>query len=194
MVPPAVGRLIGALHIRRLNGQAVAIGVASLMLVSGLSTVVVASRSSTHASLPAAPALEHRGGSAEGTVIARATPPAPLPFGPGREQPLQSVAPAFEPAAQPQPSEPEAEPVRAQPATEPHVRHAEIAKRPAPAAPVHKHHRSSYSAERDLMLPSFMQPGAQPQSAPPPRPTWPSSGPAPSAAARPAPARPMFSR
>ncbi|HEY7371957.1 MAG TPA: hypothetical protein VIF57_07235 [Polyangia bacterium] len=210
---PAAARLAGALRIGRLNGQTVAIVVASVILLSGLSAVVVASRGNGHANLPATP-LEPRAGAGRATVAAVAPPPAAAPFAPAAEPAqMQSVLPDNpEPAAaEPEPPAPAAAPAPAaseasQESSEKHRHHAEAAKHPAaPAAP--KHRRASYSAEKDLMLPSFMQgqpqasKPAQPQAAAaaptPARQLAPATRPAPAAApayAPAPPARPLFSR
>ena len=185
-VRPAVGRLVGRLRVPRVNGQAVAIALASVMLIMGLSAVVVASRSSARANLPAAPTLERRASSADGTLVASAAPPAALPFAPEQEQPMQSLLHDSESPVRT--SVHPAEPAHAHPAGEP-THHAEVTKR-APA-PAHKHHRpATYSAEKDLIVPSFMQPAAQAPSAPRPvaQPRFASPRPAPP------PARPIFSR
>ena len=103
-VRPAVGRLVGVLRLRRLNPQTVALAVACVILISGVSAVVVASRSGAHASLPPTP-LEPRA-SAAGTTVASVAPVASQPF------PAESEL-ATAPNMQSSPAEPEPEPVAA---------------------------------------------------------------------------------
>jgi hypothetical protein len=189
-VRPAAARVVGALRVRRPSGQAIAIALASVILVTGISAVVVASRSSAPANLPATPLMSRA--SAAGTTVASTMPapaqvPAP-PFPPDPEPPAT-------PAAQSSPSLPDPEPPTAQPdlpdpepparmhsSGDSRHRRAELAKRPAApavAAPAssHKHRRAAYSADKDLMVPSFMQQAPQPAS--------PARQPAPTPAQRP---------
>jgi hypothetical protein len=207
---PAAARIAGALRVGRLSGQTIAIVVAVVVLVTGLSAVVVASRGSGHANLPAT-TLESRGSAGRATVAAVTPAPATSPLAPAPE-PMQSVLPDPAPAA----PEPEAEaPARvhaaptpaasegSQETSESRHRHADAAaKHPAAAAP--KHRRPSYSAEKDLILPSFMQEQPQAPKAAHPQAAPASAGPTrqqPPTAYRPAqpaapapPARPLFSR
>jgi hypothetical protein len=218
---PAAARVVAVLRGRRLNGQAVAIAFASVILITGLSAVIVAaSRSNAHANLPATP-LERRAASTDRPTVAEAVTPAPLPYAPPTEAPPTEAPPAEAPPAEapvasPAPvlqstpvqstvAEPEVATATPSSSTE-HHKHAEPAKRPAVAtpAPAHKHRKApSYSAERDLMVPSFVTQPAAPQAAPPakapaPRPAAPpifARPPAPANTPPPGPAaRPMFSR
>jgi hypothetical protein len=193
---PAAARVAGALRGLHLSGQTIAIAAASVILLTGLSAVVVASRSGAHGNLPATP-LGPRA-TAAGTTVAAVGPAPALPF-PADPEParLQSIAP--DPGSSParaeqreQPEQHESEPPRsrasAETRSETHRRHAEPAKRtvaPAAASAPHKHRK--YSAERDLMMPSFMQAGPKPAAPARPAARAPAYAPPP-------PARPVFSR
>jgi hypothetical protein len=202
---PAAARVGAALRGRRINGQAIAIAFASVILMTGLSAVfVAASRSNAHANLPAPP-LECRASAGRATV-AEAVTPAPLPYAPPAEEPTAGTAPEVQSTPSPAPTaEPEIAPPAPSPSSESHHRRDEPAKHPPLAtsspAPAHKHRKAaSYSAERDLMVPSFVtQPAARPAALPariaPAAPVTPARPPAPANTPPAAPApRPMFSR
>jgi len=131
-VRAGAARLLAARSARRVGGQGLALTLAGLILVMGLSAGVVASRNGTRTISTVVPA-------------AAATAPARL-AGVATPAPAPPVEPAAEPPA-PSPPPPAA--------ADPRPPRTEAAKRPA------RGHRKAAAPSRraDIMIPTFMQAG-----------------------------------
>jgi pyruvate dehydrogenase E2 component (dihydrolipoyllysine-residue acetyltransferase) len=146
-VRAGAARLLAARPARRPGGQGLALTLAGLILVMGLSAGVVASRNGPRTISTLAPA---------------AAAPSPMPLA-GAATPAPAPAPPVEHAAEPPPAPEPPAPA----AADRRPPRAEAAKRPARG-----HRRLSAGApsrRADIMVPTFMQAGAQP-AAPGPQP------------------------